>query len=148
MAGIVCEDLPSASLLLLIPPEEPAGTRYQLQQCLSQEPDHVADLGVQLGIGGDLKVCRFQGFRSLSRQIRATEANEIPISLASSRADPYVTPRCAGGAARVATTTARSSIPRGRPERSRSPNPAIPAWTYRFHHRITVGRDTPTIAAA
>jgi len=32
----------------------------------------------------------------LSRQIRATEANEIPSSLASSRADQCVTPRCAG----------------------------------------------------
>src|SRR5665647_1374782 len=35
----------------------------------------------------------------------------------------------------------------GRPERSRSPRPAIPTWAYRFRQRITVGRETPTIDA-
>ncbi len=74
----------------------------------------------------NLNVSRFHGFKSCSHQMRATEAKEIPRCLPSNRADQCVTPKDAGGASNVATTTARSSITGGRPDRSRSPSPAMP----------------------
>ena len=54
------------------------------------------------------------------RQIRATEANEIPSSAPNNRADQCVIPNRAGGrpsSASVATTTSISSISGGRPLR-------------------------------
>ena len=56
-----------------------------------------------------------------------TDPNEIPSWPASSRADQCVTPSSSGGLASVATTTSASSITVGRPDRSRSASPAIPA---------------------
>ena len=92
----------------------------------------------------NLNVSRRHGCSFQSRQIRATDANEIPSCLASSRADQCVTPNDSGGAVNVATTTAASSITVGRPDRSRSPNAPTPPARYRLRHWITVGRVTPT----
>jgi len=126
------------------------GTDLVLRYEVNTRPDHTGNMTPcqeSWGSVENLNVSRFQGFRSLWRQIRATEANEIPSSLANSRADQCVTPRPPGGAASVATTTSRSSIADGRPERDKSPRPAMPASEYRVRQRITVGRETPTIAA-
>jgi hypothetical protein len=92
----------------------------------------------------NLNVSRRQGCSFHSRQIRATDANEMPRCLASRRADQCVTPRDSGGAVNVATTTSASSITEGRPERSRSPNASTPPDTYLLRHWITVGRVIPT----
>ena len=46
----------------------------------------------------NLNVSRRHGCRFHSRQIRATDANEIPKCLPSSRADQCVTPNASGGA--------------------------------------------------
>ena len=75
----------------------------------------------------NLKVSTRHGCRSHFRQIRATDAKEIPNWSASSRADQCVTPSVSGGSVKVATTTSASSITAGRPGRSRSANPFIPA---------------------
>ena len=74
----------------------------------------------------NLKASCRHGCRFHSRQIRATEAKEIPNCLASSRADQWVMPNDGGGACKVATTTAASSMTGGRPERSKSCNAPIP----------------------
>ena len=66
---------------------------------------------------------------------------------ASSRLDQCVTPRLFGGGVNVASTIRRGSTVRGRPGRSSSASPANPRSRYRFRHRSTVGRDTPTNSA-
>ena len=84
------------------------------------------------------------------RQIRATDANEIPSSAARNRADQWVIPSRLGGRASltsVATTTLISSISAGRPDRGWSSRAAIPPAAYRSRQPITVGRDTPTVRA-
>ena len=75
----------------------------------------------------NLNVSRRHGCSFHSRQIRATDANEIPRCLPSSRADQCVTPSESGGPSSVATTTATSSITGGRPDRSRSCSDRDPA---------------------
>ena len=61
------------------------------------EPDHVAQLGFQLRVGGELECLDRCGWMFHLRQIRATEANEIPSRSAINRADQCDAPRCAGG---------------------------------------------------
>ena len=92
----------------------------------------------------NLNVSRRQGCSFQSRQIRATDANEIPRCFASRRADQCVTPSDSGGEVKVATTTSASSITGGRPDRSRSPNAFTPPASYRLRHWITVWRLIPT----
>ena len=61
------------------------------------EPDHVAQLGFQLRVGENLNVSTRKCWMFHLRQIRATEANEIPSRSAINRADQRDAPRCAGG---------------------------------------------------
>ena len=92
----------------------------------------------------NLNVSRRHGCSFQSRQIRATDANEIPRCLPSSRADQCVTPNDSGGALHRRhhhrdivdhrRTTGTIQITQRR----------IPPASYRLRHRITVGRDTPT----
>ena len=84
------------------------------------------------------------------RQIRATDANEIPSSPARNRADQCVIPSRSGGRplfARVAITTSASLISAGGPDLGSSSSAAMPPAAYRSRHPITVGRDTPTVLA-
>jgi hypothetical protein len=84
------------------------------------------------------------------RQIRATDANEMPSSAPRNRADQCVIPSRSGGRpslASVATTTSISSITAGRPERGSSSSALIPPAAYLSRPPITVGRDTPTVRA-
>jgi len=67
--------------------------------------------------------------------------------LPSNLADQCVTPNSFGGPNIVSTTTARSSITGGCPDRGRSPSAPTPPAVYRDRQSITVGRDTPTISA-
>ena len=92
----------------------------------------------------NLNVSTRQGCTFHLRQIRATVAKEIPSSAPSSRDDQCVTPSAAGGAARVAASTATSSCVAGRPDRGRSPNAASPPAVYRLRQVSTVGPETPT----
>jgi hypothetical protein len=66
---------------------------------------------------------------------------------ASSRDDQWVTPNRAGGGRNVSAMIFRWSTVLGRPGRSSSTSPAMPASTYRDRHTFTVGRDTPTRSA-
>jgi len=77
-----------------------------------------------------LKVSVGQGLRSWSRQTRATVWWLQPSSVASSRVDQCVTPRCSGGGVRVAARISARRSARtvwGRPGRGWSPRPSRPA---------------------
>ena len=76
----------------------------------------------------NLKVSTRCGWMSHLRQIRATDAKEIPSRLAISRADQCVTPRWAGGlplSANVSANTAISSITAAVPDEDRR-SPSTP----------------------
>ena len=98
----------------------------------------------------NLKVSTRCGWMPHLRQIRATEANEIPSRSAISRVDQCVTPRWAGGlplSANVSASTATSSITAARPGRGSSSSPSTPDCSYRSRHLSTVGRDVPVRSA-
>ena len=103
-------------------------------------------LGSSSGTVPNLNVSTWPGRMPQRRQTRATLANEMPSSAASSRADHCAAPSRGGGLpslASVATTTSASSIRGGRPERGSSSSALIPPREYRSRQPITVGRDTP-----
>ena len=77
-------------LLLFIP-------NLFIPRWLDCKSDHVAGLGFQFGIGGELERLDPCGWMFHFRQIRATVANEIPNRAASSRDDQCVTPNSADG---------------------------------------------------
>ena len=82
------------------------------------QPDHVADLGLQFRIGGELERLDPPGLQvPAAPDPRHRREAEIPSSAASSRLDQCVTPSRCGGGVNVATTTSASSTRRGRPER-------------------------------
>jgi hypothetical protein len=70
-----------------------------------------------------------------------------PSSAASSRDDQCVTPSRAGGASRVASTIATSSICCARPGLGRSWSPPRPSAAYRCFQEITVCLTAPTRSA-
>ena len=65
------------------------------------QPDHVADLGLKLRIGGELERLGLPGLEVVLGHTRAMVLWLIPSWSAHSRIDQWVTPRCSGGGARV-----------------------------------------------
>jgi len=90
----------------------------------------------------NLNVSSFHGLTPYSRHVRATVEKSIRKCLASNRADQCVTPSFFGGGFKVAVMIFARLISRGRPDRSRSSNPASPAAWYRFRQAVTVGTIT------
>ncbi len=84
------------------------------------QPDHIADLHVQLRIGGELERLPPPRLQVPLPPDPRHRGERDPRGSANSRADQCLTPRCSGGGVSVSTTTAASSMTRGRPERARS----------------------------
>jgi hypothetical protein len=80
------------------------------------------------------------------RQIRATEANEIPSWTPSNRTDQWATPRCPRGrpsSVNVATTTSISSISGGRHRRSADPAGSGPPRDLRVRQPVDGQQHVP-----
>src|ERR1019366_9488271 len=108
------------------------------------QPHHVADLCLQLGVGGELESLRSPRLQTPLLPGRDTVKSLTPRCLASSRLDQCVTPSCSGGGSNVARTIVIGSIVGGRPDLGRSSSPARPSLAYRRFHLITAGLLTPT----
>lgn len=113
------------------------------------EADDIAQFHDERGIGRDLEVrdpVRLQAIRAPQpRDRRLIPARRLAIVRVLQCVPP------SGGAsfrifATIRASSAASSC-RGRPERGRSATSASrPSVSYRFSHKLTVGRDTPTAA--
>ena len=116
---------------------------------LRYSPTTSTDLGVQLGVGGELERLRFPRFHpvTLARSAATVEASTPQPRSASSRDDQCVTPSLSGGGVNVAAKILARSTVRGRPDRCSSSNPCHTPPAYRDRHRFTVGRATPTRSA-
>ncbi len=108
------------------------------------EPDDVADLGLQLRVGGELErlgaataAARTPATRP--RPSRSTRPAPRPAA-ATTSASPPAAP--AAAPASPARSPHHRSL-RGRPGLGRSSSPPMPSAAYRFFHAITVGLDTP-----